>query len=194
MKPEFFTSQESFRKWMQKNYSSIEIVVGFYKTTSAKKGITYKEALDVALCYGWIDGIRKGIDAETWMIRFTPRKEKSIWSNVNINRVNELLKLGLMKEPGIAAFKKRLEHKSGIYSYEQTKINGLDKTFENKFKANKKAWDWFQLQAPSYKKVVSFWVMSAKKEETRLKRLETLISDCKNGRKLDSHKWGEKKK
>lgn len=196
MKPEFFKTQKDFEKWMSKNHSTTsEIIVGFHKVKSQDKGISYKEALDVALCYGWIDGLRKGIDEQTWMIRFTPRKEKSIWSNVNIKRVNELLELKKMQPEGMKAFEKRLAHKSGIYSFEQKKTAVLEKSFENKFRKNKKAWEWFNAQAPSYKKTSVFWVMSAKREETRMNRLSILIADSGNGKKIDVlGKWIGKKK
>ncbi len=192
MKPTFFKTSDEFRKWLEKNFSSsIEILIGIHKTKSVKKGITYKEALHEALCYGWIDGVRKNLDEHSYTIRFTPRKGKSIWSNVNIRYVEELLEMKRMKPSGITAFEKRLAHKSGIYSYEQEKITALEKSLELKFRKNKKAWKWYSKKAPSYIKLANFWVMSGKKEETRLRRLENLITACENQVEMDQ--WLKKK-
>jgi uncharacterized protein YdeI (YjbR/CyaY-like superfamily) len=180
----FFESASGFRAWFEENHEqATELFIGFYKVNSGKTGITYAEALDEALCFGWIDGVRKSIDATSYTIRFTPRKLGSIWSSVNTKRADELLQLGLMRPPGLKAFQERDQGKSQQYSYE-ARNRELDESYEERFRANTKAWDFFQAQAPSYQKVANWWVMSAKKEETRLKRLATLIQDSENGKRL----------
>jgi uncharacterized protein YdeI (YjbR/CyaY-like superfamily) len=191
MKIIFFTSQSELYKWLEKNHDKVqELWFGFYKKNSKptrpsgwKTGITYSEVLDEALCFGWIDGIRKSIDEISYTIRFTPRKARSIWSNVNIKRVGELSKLGLMQPSGLKVFNERDEKKSGIYSFEQ-KNSKLDVAYEKKFRSNKKAWDFFQAQAPYYQRTTIYWVMSAKKVETRLKRLAVLIKDSEKGQRI----------
>jgi uncharacterized protein YdeI (YjbR/CyaY-like superfamily) len=180
----FFESASRLRAWLEENHEqATELPVGFYKVNSGKTGITYAEALDEALCFGWIDGVRKSIDTTSYTIRFTPRKSGSIWSSVNTKRAGELLQLGLMRPAGLKAFQERDQEKSQQYSYE-ARNRELDESYEERFRANTKAWDFFQAQAPSYQKVANWWVMSAKKEETRLKRLATLIQDSENGKRL----------
>ena len=160
-----------------------ELIVGFYKVSSNKPSITWSESVDQAICFGWIDGVRKSIDDESYCIRFTPRKPTSIWSAINIKKVEELSKKGLIHPAGIEAFKKRKENKSRIYSYEKEAVV-LQKDFEKKFKANKKAWQFFNNMASSYTRTAIHWVMSAKREETKHKRLEELIKDSEQGRKI----------
>jgi uncharacterized protein YdeI (YjbR/CyaY-like superfamily) len=157
--------------------------VGFYKKGSGKPSITWPEAVDEALCYGWIDGVRRGIDDVSYAIRFTPRKSRSTWSAVNIKRVEELARLGHMRPAGLAAFAERAGEKSGIYAYEQ-KAAQLDDEYERQFRANQQAWDFFQAQAAWYRRTAIWWVISAKKEETRLKRLATLIEESAQGRTI----------
>jgi uncharacterized protein YdeI (YjbR/CyaY-like superfamily) len=182
--PIFFENQEDFRKWLEKNHNTEkELIVGYYKVSSEKHNMTWSQSVDQALCFGWIDGIRKSIDKESYFIRFTPRKPKSIWSAVNINKFNELSKAGLMKPAGIAAFKLREESNSRIYSYENEEFK-LPEEFDKVFKANGQAWSYFQSLPPSYRKVSTKWVMSAKQEVTRIKRLDELIRDCEAGRKI----------
>jgi uncharacterized protein YdeI (YjbR/CyaY-like superfamily) len=182
--PVFFKSANELRKWFQKNHDKIsELWIGFYKVGSGKKGISYKEAVDESLCFGWIDGIRKGINEESYGNRFTPRKKSSNWSNVNIKRINELIKEGSVHPAGLAAFKKRTEEKSGVYSFEQDS-HKLSPAFEKKFKANKTGWKFFTSQAPWYQRTAIHLVMSAKQEATRIKRLETLISDSEKERTI----------
>lgn len=183
MSPQHFRAQSELRKWLQKNHQKRnELWVGFYKKASGKGGIIYQEALDEALCFGWIDGVRKGVDELSYTIRFSPRKSKSIWSTININRAKELTRLGLMKDPGLAAFKQRDPAKSQRYSYENTRK--LDSPYEARFMRNKKAWSFFESQPASYKRVASWWVMSAKREETRLRRLGTLIESSKKSERV----------
>ena len=175
MKIKFFKTPGEFRKWLEVNHDkSKELLVGFYKKDSGKQSINWPEAVDEALCFGWIDGIRKSIDETSYTIRFTPRKPRSIWSAVNIKRAAELSKIGRMHDSGLKTFNERDEKKAVQYSYEQ-KNKKLDPTYEKKIKANKKAWRFFQAQATWYQRTSTWWIISAKREETRLKRLNILI-------------------
>ncbi|RKS97411.1 YdeI/OmpD-associated family protein [Chryseobacterium defluvii] len=177
MSATFFATQEQFRAWLEKHHATEkELLVGFYKVGSKKPSMTWPESVDQALCFGWIDGIRKSIDKESYSIRFTPRKPTSIWSAINIKKMEELTKAGLMTSAGQRAFELRKEEKSGVYSHEKEAVE-LDLTYEKQFKANKKAWEFFISQAPSYKKVMIHWIMSAKQEKTRLSRLEKVIRE-----------------
>jgi uncharacterized protein YdeI (YjbR/CyaY-like superfamily) len=181
----FFKTQADLRKWLEKNgTSAVEIWIGFYKKDSGKATVTYKEAVDEALCFGWIDGIRKGIDEISYTNRFTPRKRSSNWSAININRVGELLKLKLMKPPGMKAFNDRDGKRTESYSFEQRKDPTLPAGFIKQFKANKKAWNYFSSQAPWYQRTSVWWVISAKREETKIKRLNILINDSENERTI----------
>ena len=184
MTPTYFVTQQDFRNWLEQNHArETELLVGFYKVTSGKPGITWPQSVDQALCFGWIDGIRKSIDSESYSIRFTPRKPGSNWSAINIRKVEEMNKLGLMFPAGLAAFEKRNEQKSAIYSYEN-KPEKLDSENEILFRSQEQAWAFFQSQPPSYQRTAIYWVMSAKQEATRQKRLNDLISDSKNGLKI----------
>lgn len=177
MKPVFFAKQSDLRKWFEKNHDkAAELWVGYYKVNSGKESITWQQSVDEALCFGWIDGIRKSVDEISYTNRFTPRKPNSTWSAINIKRVAELTRLGLMHPAGLHVFHKRDKEKSEKYSYERKTVQ-LDKDYEARFKKNKRAWDFFQSQPPSYQKPATWWVVSAKQEATRLKRLETLIAD-----------------
>jgi len=189
MTPTFFAKQSGFRKWLQKNHKKeTELLVGFYKVGSGKPSMTWSQSVDEALCFGWIDGVRKSIDKDRYQIRFTQRKPTSIWSANNINKIKELTKQGLMQPAGLASFEKRIESKSKIYSYEKAEEE-LTPNFKKQFKANKKAWDYFQSLAPSYRKVSTHWVMTAKQEATRIKRLTQLISDSAAG----TNQWKDNK-
>lgn len=180
----FFETPSEWRKWLQNNYNKAEALwVGFYKKDSGKPSITWPESVDQALCFGWIDGVRKSLGDISYVIRFTPRKPRSTWSMVNIKRVKELSKLGLMRPAGLAAFDRRDEEKSKLYSYEN-RSKGLGSAYKNKLKANKKAWAFFQSQPPWYQHTSGWWVMSAKREETRLKRLAVLIKDSESGKTI----------
>lgn len=175
MTPLFFSTQEDFRAWLSKNYKTEkELIVGYYKVGSGKASMTWSQSFDQALCFGWIDGIRRSIDEESYCIRFTPRKPTSIWSSINIKKVEALTKAGLMLAEGLKAFELRTTNKSTIYSHENEAL-GLHPTYEQQFKQNKKAWDFFNQQAPSYKKLMLHWIMSAKQEKTQLARLEKTI-------------------
>jgi uncharacterized protein YdeI (YjbR/CyaY-like superfamily) len=181
VKPTFFATRADFRRWLEKHHETApELLVGFYKKGSRKPSITWPESVDEALCFGWIDGIRRTIDGESYSIRFTPRRSRSNWSAVNLKRVEELTKLGRMHPAGLRAYEARDPARCAIYSYEQDiELSPAD---EARFRANKKAWAFFQEQAPYYRRAVGRWLMSAKKEETRLKRLATLIDDSAHGR------------
>lgn len=173
----FFRSAAEFRRWLQKHHDlRDELWVGFYKKASGKSGITYPEAVDRALCFGWIDGVRRSIDAISFTNRFSPRTARSTWSLINIRRVGELTKLGMMAPPGLAAFKARDPKRSGKYSFEN-RPQSLTPAFEKTFRANKEAWAFFASQPPGYRRVAIWFVMSAVKMETRERRLSTLIDD-----------------
>ena len=186
MRPTFFATPADFRAWLEKHHdTATELLVGFYKKGSGKPSITWPESVDEALCVGWIDGIRRRIDDESYSIRFTPRRVRSIWSNVNTKRVAELTRQGRMHASGVAAFKARDAKRSGIYSFEQREKNQtLGAAYVAKLRANKKAWAFFQAQPPGYQRLASLFVMSAKKEDTRLRRLATLIADSAAGRRI----------
>jgi uncharacterized protein YdeI (YjbR/CyaY-like superfamily) len=184
MKPRFFSSPDQVRNWLEKNHDSAsELLVGFYKKTSGKKSITYAEALDEALCFGWIDGVRKSVDDSSYTIRFTPRKAKSIWSLVNVRHVGRLKKQGRMTPSGLQVFAKRDPKKTGIYSFEN-RPRELSVSYEKRFRENKKAWKFFQEQPPFFRNTATFYVMSAKKEETQIRRLEQLIASSEKGLRL----------
>ena len=183
-KPVFFESPSELRAWLEKNHASEdELFVGFHRKASGKPTITWPEAVDEALCFGWIDGVRKGVNDTSYMIRFTPRRARSVWSAVNIDRAHELKRRGLMTPAGLAAFERRSEERSRIYSYERKNAR-FDAPAEATFRKNRKAWEFFEAQAPSYKRAATWWVISAKKEETRARRLQTLIADSAQGRRL----------
>jgi uncharacterized protein YdeI (YjbR/CyaY-like superfamily) len=178
-----FRSPAEFRKWLEANHDRVpELWLAMYNQRTDKKSITYREALDEALCFGWIDGVRESIDETTYRQRFTPRKPKSYWSAVNIRRVGELAKLGCMAPAGMKAFERRTSD-SGKYSFE-SRAKKLPPAYEKQFKANPAAWKFFRAQAPWYQRTSSFWVVSAKQEVTRQRRLATLIGDSEKGRRL----------
>jgi uncharacterized protein YdeI (YjbR/CyaY-like superfamily) len=184
LKPEFFRTPADFRTWLEENHATAtELWVGFYKKDSRKPSITWPESVDEALCFGWIDGIRKSVDDSRYTIRFTPRKRGSIWSATNIKRAKELVSQKQMRPAGLKAFAARIENKSGIYSYEQRSTE-LGEPYAKLLKKNKTASNFFKQQPPSYRKMISWWIISAKKEETRMARLEKLISKSAKGKRL----------
>ena len=185
MEPMFFETPAEFRDWLEEHHTDVaELLVGFHKKGSGRPSMTWPESVDQALCFGWIDGVRRGIDEHGYTIRFTPRKARSTWSRVNVKRAEELVEEGLMRPAGLAAFERRSDDQSGIYAYEQRKQAKLDPAAEKEFRADRKAWAFFSEQAPSYRRTATHWVISAKKEETRRKRLKTLIEDSAAGRTL----------
>ena len=185
VKPTFFATPAAFRAWLKKHHQTAdELWVGFYRKESGKPSITWSESVDEALCFGWIDGIRKKVSDEAYTNRFTPRRPGSNWSAINIAKVELLTKQKRMAAAGVAAFAKRSEAKSRIYTYEQKDVITFEKAFEKAFKANKAAWAFFQAQPPYYRKLMTRWVSGAKQEETRRRRLDKLIAACKSGRRL----------
>src|SRR4051794_5546895 len=178
MEPTFFATPAQFRAWLEEHHDSAsELLVGFYKKGSGRPGITWPEAVDQALCFGWIDGVRRSLGDESYTVRFTPRRSRSIWSAVNVARVAELTKLGLMRPAGVSAFEARRDDRTGIYSHEQKQAARLGRAQQQRFRANAKAWEFFQAQPPGYRRQAIWWVVSAKREETRARRLEQLIAD-----------------
>ena len=185
MKPTTFERPEDFRAWLRQHHdSAAELWVGYHKKATGKPSMTWAESVDEALCYGWIDGVRKSLGEDRYMIRFTPRRRGSVWSAVNIARVAELTRQRRMRAPGLRAFEARLEDRSGIYSYEQRYRAVFPPDIEKRFRAKKKAWAGFEAMPPSYRQAVIRWVMTAKKEETRERRLRRLIEDSAAGRRI----------
>jgi len=183
MKPRYFKSQAEFRAWLAKHHATErELWVGFYRKASGKKGLAYLEAVDEALCFGWIDGIMKRVGDDSFMHRFTPRTKKSSWSVTNTKRVAALTRLGVMAPAGLEAFRVRDRTRSGIYLYELPPRE-LDAEYERRFKASPRAWTFFQAQPPGYRRLVTQWIMTAKKEETRAKRLEAVIGASAQGKR-----------
>jgi uncharacterized protein YdeI (YjbR/CyaY-like superfamily) len=193
IQPIFFENASLFREWLAKNHQTEAFLyVGYYKVSSSKTAMTWSESVDEALCFGWIDGVRKSLGAESYCNRFTPRKRNSIWSAVNIKKVEELTEKGLMQPAGLAAFALRKEEKSKIYAYEQGNIQ-FSEEFEQKFQENETAWAFFQSLPASYQKTATNWVMSAKQIATQIKRLEELIVDSAAGRRIKSLNYAPKK-
>ncbi len=184
MQPKFFATPAAWRDWLEKYHGQRqELLVGFYKKGSGKPSITWPESVDAALCYGWIDGVRRSIDELSYTIRFSPRRPRSNWSAININRVAELTVQGLMRPAGIKAFEARIEDRSRIYSFEQQGVK-FEAAQERQFREHASAWKFFQAQPPGYRRLVTWWVISAKREETQMKRLAILIEDSEQGRRI----------
>ncbi|HKI29583.1 MAG TPA: YdeI/OmpD-associated family protein [Actinomycetota bacterium] len=185
MKPVFFADREAFRAWLEEHHATAtELWMGMYKKSSGRPSITWPEAVDEALCFGWIDGVRQRIDDESYMNRFTPRRPNSNWSAVNVRRVQELTRQRRMRAAGLKAFRERREDKTATYAYEQRHQAKLDPAQERKFRSTKKAWDWFKTQPKGYRTTAVYWVMSAKRPETRERRLDTLIEDSAKGHRV----------
>jgi uncharacterized protein YdeI (YjbR/CyaY-like superfamily) len=184
MDARFFAAPEEFRAWLQQHHATAdELWVGFYKTKSGRPSLTWPQSVDEALCFGWIDGIRRSIDEISYRIRFTPRRARSIWSSVNVRRAEELIAAGRMQTPGLEAFRRRREDRARQYSFEQGVVS-LGDEFEALFRAEAKAWAFFETQPPSYRRTATWWVISAKRPDTRRKRLNTLISDSAAGLRI----------
>lgn len=183
--PRFFPTAADFRAWLHANHDRVtELVVGFHRKGSGKPSITWPESVDEALCYGWIDGVRRSLDEHSYTIRFTPRKSSSIWSNVNIAKAEALLAAGRMMPAGVAAWQRRDPARSGIYSFEREQPAAFDASMERQFKANRAAWKFFGAQPAGYRRVATHYVVSAKRPETREKRLATLIGCSARGERL----------
>lgn len=184
MKPHFFATPQDFRQWLEKHHAAEqELLVGFYKKGTGKPSITWPESVDQALCFGWIDGIRRSYDEESYTVRFTPRKPSSTWSAINIVKMEGLLAQGLVAPTGIAAFEKRQEHNSRIYSYEQEDVS-LRKDFLKLFQADKEAWNYFSSRGAYYKKRAIHHIMSAKQEKTQKSRFEKVLQASREGKQI----------
>ena len=182
--PVFFPSQNEFRAWLAKNHGrEKELLVGFYKVGTGRPSMTWSESVDQALCFGWIDGVRRRLDDESYTIRFTPRRPNSIWSAINIKKVEDLTRAGLMMPAGVEAYKMRDEKKSAIYAYEK-RPGDFDPQTEKEFKKNREAWEFFGRQPAGYRRLCVHYVMSAKQEKTRTSRLAKLILVSKAGKRL----------
>jgi uncharacterized protein YdeI (YjbR/CyaY-like superfamily) len=181
MKPRFFKTPSAFHEWLARNHDTkTELWIGFHKKASGKPSVTYHEALDEALCFGWIDGVRKRLNHDSYVQRFSPRKAKSTWSNINTKRAEELKQLGKMQAAGLKALAARDPKRSGIYSFEREELK-FEGELKKRFQANKKAWQFYQRLPPSLKRTITFWVISAKKLETRWRRLDRLIESLARG-------------
>lgn len=194
MKPRFFATQAAFGAWLSRHHADTELWIGFHKKNAGKQGMTYFEAVDEALCWGWIDGIVRRVDDERFMHRFTPRKAKSTWSLVNVAKTKALITAGRMQRPGLAAFEARDAERTGIYSFEQARVV-LTRVHRVRFHADAAAWRWFSTQPASYRKAAIHWVNSAKQAETRERRLATLIGDSAKERRLRQYTpWADRSK
>jgi len=182
VEPIYFDSPAAFRDWLEQNHAGeTEVLVGFWKAATGRPSLTWSESVDEALCYGWIDGVRRRVDDERFSIRFTPRQARSKWSLVNVRKVAELTAQGRMRPAGVAAFEARREQDTGVYSFESSRAAELDAAAEARFRSEPQAWEWFERQAPSYRRAALHWVTSAKRPETRERRLDLLIVDSKAG-------------
>ncbi len=181
----FFASRVQWRRWLAANHARCdELWVGFHKKASGTPSITWPEAVDEALCFGWIDGLRHSVDEVSYTIRFTPRRSGSTWSAINVRRVAALRASGRMRAAGLRAYAGRTREKTGVYSFEQRRRATMPPRYRVRFKANAAAWRFFTAQAPWYQRTATRWVISAKREDTRLKRLATLIEDSAHGRAI----------
>jgi uncharacterized protein YdeI (YjbR/CyaY-like superfamily) len=189
--PTYFASEAEFRRWLEANHDAApELLVGFWKKGSGKPSIDWPQARDQALCFGWIDGVRRSLGDEAYTIRFTPRRKGSIWSKVNVDRFNALKSDGLMTAAGERAYEEN-KHKTGLYSYEKP-LAKLTKAEDAKLRSNKAAWRYWEAQPPGYRKLVLNWITTAKRPETREKRLATLIDDCAAERRIAGYDWRKK--
>ncbi len=185
--PLFFPSASDFRQWLDGNHGwANDLWVGFHRKGSGAPSLTWEESVDAALCYGWIDGVRKRLDASRYVIRFTRRKPRSIWSVRNIARVKELVRMSLMEPAGLAAFRLMTSERSAVYSFEQRRGARLGPEHARRFRHSAAGWEFFRAQAPSYQRTAAWWVVSAKREETRWRRLEKLVEVSSAGRRLDA--------
>lgn len=183
--PRFFVSALQFRGWLEENHArATELTVGFRKVASGEPCMTWPESVDEALCFGWIDGVRKRIDDTSYQIRFTPRRKESIWSLVNVAKVQELARQGRMRPAGIAAFEARSQRRTGVYAFERNLPAALAPAEVRVFKESRVAWAYFESSAPSYRRVVMHWIVGAKRPETRARRLGQLIQACAEQRRI----------
>lgn len=182
--PTFFSSSDEFRTWLETHHEKEkELLVGFYKVDSGKACMTWSQSVEEALCYGWIDGVRKSVDKESYTIRFAPRKKGSIWSKVTIQKMQNLIKEGRIQASGLAIYHDSDPEKASIYSFEK-EVVAFSAAFEKEFQKNKVAWSFFISQAHSWQKTMTHWIMGAKQEATQLKRLQELIQNCEAGKRM----------
>jgi uncharacterized protein YdeI (YjbR/CyaY-like superfamily) len=185
VKPLFFATPEQLRAWLEEHHETVsELWVGFYKKASGKPSITWPEAVEQALCFGWIDGVRRSLDDESYTNRFTPRKPTSNWSLINVAKVEELKQRGLMAPAGLRAYEARTPERTGVYSAERREAAVLPDEFERRFRAKKSAWKWFASRPQGYRRTATHWVISAKRDETRRRRLQQLIDCSAEGRNV----------
>jgi uncharacterized protein YdeI (YjbR/CyaY-like superfamily) len=183
--PIFFESPQEFYDWLEEHHETEdEVYVGMFKKHTGMRAMSWSEAVDQALCFGWIDGRANAIDDDSYMQRFTPRRPGSNWSKINIAKVAKLTEEGRMRPAGLRAFEARTDAKSGVYSFEQRDKARLTVEYEERLRANPKAWEYWEKRPPGYRKTATFWVMSAKREETRERRLNQLIEDCASGQHI----------
>ena len=183
--PKFFATPAAFRRWLESHHGSAkELWIGFWKKDSGRKGMSYEEAVDEALCYGWIDGLVKRHDELAYKQRFSPRKSTSVWSAINIGKIERLSAAGWMARPGLEAFEKRDPKRTGLYSFENRDVK-FSPEVEKRFRAQRKAWTYFDQQPPGYRRLMAFWVMSAKCDETRERRLAQLIASSAAGKRVE---------
>lgn len=191
-KPTFFATPAAFRAWLEKHHASApELLVGFHKRDSGKPSITWPESVDEALCFGWIDGIRHSLGPEAYTIRFTPRKRTSIWSRINVDNVERLTKARRMRPAGLRAYALRTDARTGVYSFERDETAKLTSNEEEGLRANRTAAAFFDRQPPWYQRVAIHWVTSAKREETRARRLAKLIAKCAAGQRIGESQKAE---
>ncbi|HEV2873725.1 MAG TPA: YdeI/OmpD-associated family protein [Thermoleophilaceae bacterium] len=182
MEPIFFNSPEEFYAWLEEHHETEdEVYVGMYKKHTGRRAMSWSEAVDQALCFGWIDGRANAIDGDRYMQRFTPRRPGSNWSRINIAKVAKLTEAGLMRPAGVRAFEARTDDRTGVYSFEQRDEAKLSAEYEQRLRANAAAWEYWEARPPGYRKTATWWVVSAKREETRERRLGQLIEDSANG-------------
>lgn len=194
MNPVFFKNGSSLRAWFEKHHATeTELLVGYYKVDTKKESVTWSQSVDEAICFGWIDGIRRSIDEESYCIRFTPRKPGSNWSKVNIAKAEELMRKGLMYPAGTAAFLKRKDINTNEYSYEARSPVLPEEPMLKMFRENKRAWEYYQSETPSYRKITARWIMSAKQATTRYTRLQELIASSEAGERIKAMRWNVRK-
>ena len=185
VEPLFFATSNEFRSWLEKHHATAtELLVGFHKKGTGRASMTWTESVREALCFGWIDGIRRSLGEEAYTIRFTPRKPRSNWSSLNVRHVEELIREGRMAPAGLAAYEARTPERTGVYAFEQRHAARLEPQQEERFRADSKAWEFFEAQPVSYRQTAIYWVVSAKRRETRARRLEALMADSAAGRRL----------
>lgn len=190
--PLFFADPAELRSWLEQNHQRCDVQwIGFYKKATGIPSITWPESVDQALCFGWIDGLRKSIDDQRYMIRFTPRRKRSHWSTKNLKRMPELLEAGQVHEAGRAVYESRDRKKERLASYEQKQV-ALPDQYQDRIRANPTAWEYFEASPPSYRKQVTWWIVSAKRESTRLRRLQVLIDACEDGTVIPPMRWSRK--